>query len=171
MLAKKFAKPGIGNERDDYGCGCELGHGFILPPFYTRDTKLRLQYTGMPPLATWEIPRGYQYCRMDDDARQLLRERRYREALECLLDRYEGKVFRMALAILKDPAHAEEVTQDIFFKIWQAFPDYDERAAPGTWLYTIARNTCLSAARAASYRRTVPLDSGPEPAAGVPYAG
>ena len=102
---------------------------------------------------------------MDEDVQHLLQERQYAEALEVLLNRYERKVFRMALVFLKDPTRAEDVTQDIFLKLWQALPDYDGRASPGTWLYTIARNTCLSAARSDSYRKTVPLDATFEPAA------
>src|SRR5215510_5873382 len=102
---------------------------------------------------------------MDEDVQQLLERRRYTEALEQLLKRYEGKVFRMALTFLKDPARAEDVTQEIFLKLWQALPDYDGRASPGTWLYTIARNTCLSASRSDSYRRTLQLDQAGEPAA------
>ena len=35
----------------------------------------------------------------------------------------------MALAFLKDPARAEDVTQEIFLKLWQALPDYDGRTA------------------------------------------
>jgi RNA polymerase sigma-70 factor (ECF subfamily) len=57
------------------------------------------------------------------------------------------------------------VTQDVFLKAWRAFPSYDGRAAPSTWLFAIARNTCISAARAQSYRRTTPLDDVPEPVA------
>ena len=102
---------------------------------------------------------------MDEDVQQLLRQKRYAEALEELLNRYEAKVFRMAVTFLKDPARAEEITQDIFLKLWQALPYYDGRASPGTWLYTIARNTCLSASRSDSYRKTVPLDSSKECAA------
>lgn len=102
---------------------------------------------------------------MDEDVQHLLRERQYAEALEALLNRYERKVFRMALVFLKDPTRAEEVTQDIFLKLWQALPDYDGRASPGTWLYAIARNTCLSVSRSDSYRKTVPLDATFEPAA------
>jgi RNA polymerase sigma-70 factor (ECF subfamily) len=98
---------------------------------------------------------------MDEDVRQLLDARRYSEALERLLDEYEKKVFRMALAILRDPARAEDVTQDIFLKLWQALPSYNGRASPGTLLYTIARNTCLSASRSDSYRKTVPLADEP----------
>src|SRR5262249_21825372 len=102
---------------------------------------------------------------MDEDVQHLLRRRRYQEALEHLLNRYETKVFRMALTFLKDPARAEDVTQEIFLKLWQALPDYDGRASPGTWLYAIARNTCLSTSRSDSYRKTVPLDECHEPAA------
>ncbi len=104
---------------------------------------------------------------MDEDVQHLLRRRRYADALEQLLNRYEAKVFRMALTFLKDPARAEDVTQDIFLKLWRALPDYDARASPGTWLYTIARNTCLSASRADSYRKSLPLDAISEPAAPV----
>jgi RNA polymerase sigma-70 factor (ECF subfamily) len=102
---------------------------------------------------------------MDQDVQDLLREGRRREALEQLLERYETKVFRMAVAFLKDRARAEDVTQDIFLKLWQGLPDYDGRASPGTWLYTIARNTCLSALRSDSYRRVLPLDAAREPEA------
>ena len=87
---------------------------------------------------------------MDEDIQQLLADRQPSDAFELLLDRYETKVFRMALVFLKDPARAEEVTQDIFLKLWRALPDYDGRASPGTWLYAIARNTCLSASRSGS---------------------
>jgi len=102
---------------------------------------------------------------MDEDVRDLLKRRRYSQAFEQLLHLYETKVFHMALAFLRDPDRAEEVTQDIFLKLWQVLPGYDGRAAPGTWLYTIARNTCLSTLRSDSYRETVPLDPAFEPAA------
>jgi RNA polymerase sigma-70 factor, ECF subfamily len=102
---------------------------------------------------------------MDEDVQRLLQTRRYAEALEQLLNKYETKVFRMALVFLKDPARAEDVTQDIFLKLWRALPNFDGRASPGTWLYTIARNTCLSALRSDSYRKTVPLDATREPIA------
>src|ERR1043166_1361954 len=105
---------------------------------------------------------------MDQDVQHLLQKRQYREALEHLLNLYQTKVFRMALAFLKNPAWAEDVTQEIFMKLWQALPDYDGRALPGTWLYTIARNTCLSASRSESYRRVFSLDAAREPAAPVP---
>ena len=100
---------------------------------------------------------------MDEDVQQQLRARRYADAFERLLDRYQERVFRLAISILGDVARAEEVTQDIFLKLWRALPAYNGRAAPSTWLYAIARNTCLSAVRSNTYRRTLPLEEAGTP--------
>jgi RNA polymerase sigma-70 factor (ECF subfamily) len=93
-----------------------------------------------------------------DDVRELLVQHRYSQAFERLLNQYETKVYRMALTFLRDRGRAEEVTQDIFVKLWRALPFYDGRASPGTWLFSIARNTCLSAVRFNSYRTTGSLN-------------
>jgi RNA polymerase sigma-70 factor (ECF subfamily) len=101
---------------------------------------------------------------MSDDVRQLLQKRRYSAAFERLLELYGKKVFRMAVMMMHDAGRAEEVTQDIFLKLWQVLPAYDGRASPSTWLYTIARNTCLTVLRAESYRKASSLSHAPEPA-------
>ena len=106
---------------------------------------------------------------MEEDVQQLLRSRRYSQALERLLDLYQTKVFRLALSILRNPARAEDITQDVFVKLLQVLPRYDGRAALGTWIYTIARNTCLSVLRSDSYRKTISLDKTREPA--IPSEG
>ena len=100
---------------------------------------------------------------MEDDVRELLQRRKYDLALEQLLNVHGRVVFRMAMTMLRDAGRAEEVTQDVFLKLWRALPSYDGRAAPATWLYAIARNTCLSAVRAESYRKTVPISEITEP--------
>ena len=100
---------------------------------------------------------------MQADIQQLLQRRMFDEALQQILKGYQHKVFRMAVAMLRDTGRAEEVTQDIFLKVWRALPSYDGRALVSTWLYAIARNACLSAIRAESYRRTEPLENVTEP--------
>lgn len=102
----------------------------------------------------------------DEDIQSLLRKRCCPAAFELLLDRYQKKVFRLVCSILNEAAKAEEVTQDIFLKMWQILPDYDGRASVSTWLYSIARNTSLSALRAESYRRTFPIGDFDPPAIG-----
>src|SRR5687768_13026858 len=68
-------------------------------------------------LATAGASHAYQ-SRMDDDVRRLLQQRKYDQALEALLDAYGQKVLHMAAAILRDAGRAEEVTQEVFLKIW-----------------------------------------------------
>ena len=106
----------------------------------------------------------------DEDVQSLLRRRRWAAAFELLLDLYQHKVFRLVYSILKETAKAEEVTQDIFLKMWQILPEYDGRASISTWLYTIARNTALSAYRAEAYRKTLPIEDC-EPPAGIRDTG
>jgi RNA polymerase sigma-70 factor (ECF subfamily) len=100
----------------------------------------------------------------DEDVQSLLCRHRFAPAFELLLDRYQQKVFRSVYSILKEAGRAEEVTQDVFLKMWQVLPDYDGRASLSTWLYTIARNTSLSALRAESYRKTLAIEDFEPPA-------
>ncbi len=96
----------------------------------------------------------------DEDVQRLLHKRHWAQAFELVLSQYQEKVFRLVNSILKEAPRSEEVTQDIFLKMWQVLPDYDGRASLSTWLYTIARNTSLSALRAAS--RNTPILEGCE---------
>jgi RNA polymerase sigma-70 factor (ECF subfamily) len=94
----------------------------------------------------------------DEDIQRMLLERRSAPAFELLVERYQQKVFRLAYSIIGDSASAEDVTQDAFVKMWQVLPEYDGRASLSTLLYTIVRNTALSALRAATHRRSASLD-------------
>jgi RNA polymerase sigma-70 factor (ECF subfamily) len=132
----------------------------FIPAAPAGGCDVRLEGALQPEAAAASITTG-----MPEDVEQLLRERRYDRALERLLDDYQHKVYRLVLGMLRDTGRAEDVTQDVFVKLWRALPLYDGRAAIGTWLYTIARNTCLSAVRAESYRRTSALTEALEPSA------
>ena len=41
------------------------------------------------------------------------------KAMTDLFDRYGGMVYSVALRVLKDPGHAEDVMQDVFFNLWE----------------------------------------------------
>jgi RNA polymerase sigma-70 factor (ECF subfamily) len=94
----------------------------------------------------------------DDRLLELVNQRSYTEAFEDLLDRYQDKVLRLAFSYTRDRGRAEELAQDVFVKMWQVLPRFDGRASLSTWLYAIARNTCLSALRYDARRRMHPLD-------------
>jgi RNA polymerase sigma-70 factor (ECF subfamily) len=69
-------------------------------------------------------------------------------SLEALIRRYEPRVYALARAIVKQPAWAEDVTQDTLLRMVQKLPEYD--APPerfDTWLLCIARNAAISVMR------------------------
>ena len=84
---------------------------------------------------------------VDADIHERLHAKQYREALTMLLPRYRDKVFRLCISMLRDPALAEDVTQDIFLRVWRALPGYGGQASLSTWIYAISKNACLSELR------------------------
>jgi len=79
---------------------------------------------------------------------ELVRAERRDEAIALLLPVFRRKVFELAYSFLRDREAAEDVTQEVFIKVWRALSGFDGRASLSTWIYTIARNTSLSALRA-----------------------
>ena len=79
---------------------------------------------------------------------ELVRAGRRDEAIALLLPAFRRKVFGLAYSFLRDREAAEDVTQEVFIKVWRALPGFDGRASVSTWIYTIARNASLSALRA-----------------------
>ena len=80
------------------------------------------------------------------------------QAFERLLYEYRDRVFRLACSLLGDEAAAEDAAQEIFLKIWKALPSFRGESSLSTWIYAIARNTCLTRRRIAADRRTFSLD-------------
>lgn len=78
----------------------------------------------------------------------LVRAERRDEAIALLLPAFRRKVFGLAYSFLRDREAAEDVTQEVFIRVWRALPGFDGRASVSTWIYTIARNASLSALRA-----------------------
>jgi RNA polymerase sigma-70 factor (ECF subfamily) len=79
-------------------------------------------------------------------------------SFEHVLGEYRDKVFRLACSVLADQASAEDATQEIFLKIWKALPAFRGDSSLSTWIYAIARNTCLTRRRAAADRHMYSLD-------------
>jgi RNA polymerase sigma-70 factor, ECF subfamily len=83
----------------------------------------------------------------DAEVLRLVRGGQGARAFELLLARFQGKVFRLAMSYVRSPADAEDLAQEAFVRLWRALPLYDGRASFSTWIYAIARNTCLSELR------------------------
>ena len=81
----------------------------------------------------------------DRDIVELLRKDGRDRAFEELLCRYEGKVYRLCCALLRDRAQAEDTAQESLVRVWKALDRYDGRASLSSWIYAITRNRCLTA--------------------------
>ncbi|MBA2691448.1 MAG: sigma-70 family RNA polymerase sigma factor [Rubrobacter sp.] len=84
-----------------------------------------------------------------------LRPRRRGEeaALRGAYDEHAPELFRFALRSLRDRGLAEEITQETFVRAWRSREKFDEgRGSRRTWLFAIARNLVVDAARARKSR-------------------
>ncbi|MEO7488536.1 MAG: RNA polymerase sigma factor, partial [Ferruginibacter sp.] len=61
-----------------------------------------------------------------------------------LINRYQQNVFRTVMGLLHNKEDAEEITQDVFVKVYQSLAAFNGRSAFSTWLYRIAVNTSLN---------------------------
>jgi RNA polymerase sigma factor (sigma-70 family) len=78
---------------------------------------------------------------------------------ERLYRRYGRQVYRYALAVLRNPADAEDVTQTTFLNAFRAMRAGTEPELPENWLLRIAHNTCRTRfLRAARRPHEVPFD-------------
>lgn len=65
----------------------------------------------------------------------------------CLLDKYSRPVFSLIYRIVNSREDAEELTQDVFLKIFKSLSGFKGDSSFSTWLYRIAYNTAVSATR------------------------
>jgi RNA polymerase sigma-70 factor (ECF subfamily) len=64
-----------------------------------------------------------------------------REAFGLLVGKYQRKLLRLVMRLVRDPAEAEDVTQEAFIKAYRALPNFRGDSAFYTWLYRIGVNT------------------------------
>jgi RNA polymerase sigma-70 factor (ECF subfamily) len=94
------------------------------------------------------------YSVLDDNTLIRLIARAKPEALSALYDRYRRLVFSVTLNVLGDRASAEEVTQDVFLRVWENAKTYkEEQAEVNIWLTRIARNRAIDVLRSRSTRQ------------------
>ncbi|NVI98412.1 RNA polymerase sigma factor [Myxococcus sp. AM009] len=101
---------------------------------------------------------------MDDadlDAQAMLRVAAGdRRAFAWLFDRYHASVARFALRFVGNRERAEELTQDIFVKLYRNARAYQPTARFKTFLFRVATNHCLNEVRRGEYRTPHAPDGG-----------
>jgi len=93
------------------------------------------------------------YKKFDDAALLRLIARTQEPALGELYDRYRRLVYSMALNATGDAALAEEITQDVFLRVWNKAETYrPEQGKVVTWLSSIARYRSIDLLRRQAIR-------------------
>jgi RNA polymerase sigma-70 factor (ECF subfamily) len=79
---------------------------------------------------------------------------RDRHAFEQLFERYGDLVYSTALRILRDPHLAEDISQEIFVRLWRKPDSYvAERGRFLSWLISVTRNRAVDEVRARGRRQ------------------
>ena len=92
------------------------------------------------PLVIWE--------EVDDEELLTLIVQRRLDALEALYDKYAGRIYSLAMHMLRDTQIAEEVTQDVFLNVWRRGASYrSNRGKVTAWLFSIAHHKTIDELR------------------------
>ncbi len=81
----------------------------------------------------------------DDELVERCRQRDH-EAFTEIVERYKDRVHWLIRRMVGNP-NAEDLTQDVFLRVYQAVEGFQGRSSFRTWLYSIARNLCATELR------------------------
>ena len=103
---------------------------------------------------------------MDDSTLLALVQRGDEGAMASLFERYSKVVYSVALRVLRDPASAEDVLQEIFMQIWRSPGSFvATRGSLGGWLAVVSRNRSID-----NLRRKRPTERVDEIVLASPYS-
>jgi len=80
------------------------------------------------------------------------------EGVNELLHLFQGKIFNLAMSILKNESDAEEATQDVFMTVIRKADTFKGNSALYSWMYRICVNTCLMRLRGKRRNETVSIE-------------
>ena len=84
-----------------------------------------------------------------DDDRTLVRAAQKGDApaFRTLVERYQRRIYQLALGMMKDPDEAMDIVQETFVRVHRYLPSFKGDSSFFTWTYRIATNLSLDAAR------------------------
>ena len=102
-----------------------------------------------------------RYLQSDPDVRLMMQVRDDdADAFEELVLRYQSRLLMVLKHMVGSREHAEDLTQEVFLRVYRARKRYEPGAKFATWLFTIANNAASNAIRSLSRRREVNVDGG-----------
>jgi len=78
------------------------------------------------------------------------------KSLEILVGRFLKPVYSYISKYVGDKDVAEDITQDVFLKVWKNLKKFDQKRSFKTWIFTIAKNSCIDYLRK---KKTIPISN------------
>jgi len=79
-------------------------------------------------------------------------------AFDELVERYHGKIYGLTYNMTSNREDAEDLTQEVFMKAFQALPRFKGKSSFYTWLYRIAVNKTINYRKKRNKKRAMSLD-------------
>ena len=80
------------------------------------------------------------------------------EYIGILLEKYGDMVFRVAYTYMRNQADAEDVAQDVFLKILEKMPDFNDETHEKSWIIRTTINICKNKLKLFWNRNTSPIE-------------
>ena len=84
------------------------------------------------------------------------------KSLEILIHRYLKPIYSFVYRYVNNRQEAEDITQEVFVRVWRNLKKFKRSKSFKTWIFTIAKNSCIDFFRK---KKTIPF-SEPEDIAG-----
>ncbi len=88
----------------------------------------------------WEVPVG-----LESEATRL--RRGDPAAFEALLERYQNRLYRYLLRLVREPAAAEDLFQQTWVRVAEKIRSYNPQRSFEAWLFSVARNLAIDSLR------------------------
>jgi len=75
------------------------------------------------------------------------------QALSDLIDMYGARIYQLAFRYLRNKEDAEEIAQDVLFKVYRKVGGFRGDSALSSWIYRITFNAAMSRLRTAEYQQ------------------
>jgi len=72
---------------------------------------------------------------------------KWRKQFDTIVDLYKGRIMNMLYRILRNKSDVEDVTQEVFIRIYKGLPYFRHQSKFTTWLYRIVHNVAISEIR------------------------
>ncbi len=80
-----------------------------------------------------------------------------KKEFERIVQEHKETIYTVCYMFSKEKAEVDDLFQDILINLWRGYESFRGDSKPGTWIWRVSLNTCITAERRKKGRQTVPL--------------